>query len=270
MNTFKQKREKSEKRDINLEKDLKKVFRKYKVNTQDSRILAKAFYNFDESCFCLKSQWFSAEMYCNFLHKNKAPKIIKDLYEWLKKKQSVPYNYNDLDSDLWAEKLPIEKECLYCDAYKYNFIYLKEGETVISQKDCKKCKGTGKRNPDYAYSILHQDHGRWNVFFLIENCLGYDLHIRRLDYNMKKQKALEIYKEMNKAIVLGRYDSNNEYLRYHDIRDKGFVFGMTFNKGNKKYGYSDRFSNNDFGDLYSHHALQTLVAHFPAIITDED
>lgn len=171
-------------------------------------------------------------------------------------------NYNDMDCDLRGWHKVIEKGCLNCTS-----ILAKVEKHNIKTADCPRCKGTGI-DPEYrsdAWVVHFNNHGNGCVFAVIESCIGIELHIRNLPYNISRDKEEKILKEVLKSVCQDRYDHPLPLLHYRDTRDEGFVMSLSYEKEREDEDNSD-LSHECEANGQSIFALDTIIEHFTCVI----
>lgn len=203
---------------------------------------------------CNTSTWAQEGLLAAYFSEGKVVKTLIDLYQVAESKGYTnleKFNYNDLDCDLWASHQKINHECVKCDPFLMK---------VLNEKfegNCPRCGGT-KVDPEFYtdfYTFLRQDHGGATVYCLNKNLYDQTLHIRELKENLADKTLVSFFKKFIKESTFSRYDSEFEYLRYHDFRDKGFIFSGSYSK--------DRLEGE--GSKMAARHLSMIVEHFPCI-----
>jgi hypothetical protein len=212
-----------------------------------------------EQCLGNSVPWFLEGLFSSYAIRTQAADTVKQLVELLDAR-GKQLNYNDLDCDLRGKKFKIVNECLECSS-----LVAKLGALGKAPKpeDCPRCKGT-KLDPeffDYAWVLGFDNHGHHTFFIVQENSSYSRLHVRRLPYNMARGEVKKHFELFCAAAQTDRYDSEYEYMRYWDRRDKGFRFSMTV--GKEDLSVSDCEVNTD-----AVIDLQTIVEHFPTVIAE--
>lgn len=231
--------------------------------------LGQAMQVIGKPCFSLSAKWYIESLYASHIIDGKGDQIIRNLVSQLEQRniKKEPHNYCDMDCNVWGRHTVIDKECLGCDANRYADIFLKDGEKeATKQASCLRCNGTGidPESKDHSYTIFHDNHGNSLVYILTDHAGSWNLHIRKLPY-LKKNKMYEYFNKFCKSSTIDRYDDTFEYMRYHDSRDKGFIFSMQYN-GPSSYNPGS-ISDVDI-TLEAHHSIDQLLQHFPCIFEE--
>lgn len=209
-------------------------------------------------------EWMTGNMTASYALRNNVNTHIKDLIVELDKRKEKPHNYNDLDCDLYGKHSIINNACLECDAFIAK-MEINGKKPNTENGVCVKCGGS-KIDPEFkdnSYVVLFNNHGNSLVYVLKENPTGYALHIRRLRYNLSKSTCLKLFNKFVEASKKDRYDSDFDYMRYHDKRDNGFVFSMSFYEFGGEINLLDCES-----DSQAPYALTAIVEHFPIVFED--
>lgn len=254
--------------------DLLALFEKHGYSGQNDiyrpNALGQAMQVIAKPCISLSAEWYVEDLYASHVINSKGNEIIKTLVSQLEQRNIVkdPYNYCDLDCNVWGNHSVIDKECLECDANKYADIFRKDGDSpVIKQVNCIRCGGTGidPESKDHAYTVFHDNHGNSLVYILVEHACGWNFHIRRLPYNLSKKKMYQFFQKFCKSATIDRFDDEFEYMRYHDSRDEGFVFSMQYSSPKS---YSEGYISDVNTTLEAHHAIDQMIQHFPCIFEE--
>lgn len=201
-------------------------------------------------------------MVASYAIRHKVNITLKNLVQELEQRQEKPFNYNDMDCNLWGKHTVIQKPCLDCDSLISAMSFTKKVDGV-----CDRCGGS-KIDPEYkddSYVIYFDNHGNSLIYVLVESSSGFNLHIREAKYNLSRKSMATLFNQFIKESCVGRYDSDFEYLRYHDKRDKGFILSMAFTeeRENQEAYLFDAESNGK-----APYALTTVSEHFPIVFDD--
>jgi len=209
--------------------------------------------------------WSLGGMLAAYAIKHDAAGIFKRTVEAVEKHYGAEnFNYNDLDCDMWAKKIHHVNPCLECDCLLERIRKTKKPRPEV----CPRCNST-KLDPesfDEGWFLVWNNHGNAIAFVLWQNCINYELHIRELPYNKKDADRIKVLKALVSEVPKGRYDTEDELIRYRDTRDKGFLLSMVIDKEMPDYEIEARHSTE--ANPRAVYALESIVEHFPCVLDD--
>lgn len=248
--------------------EIKAVFDKH--NIKDISVpdaFGQLAHRLDECSIENTMPWMIGGLCASYARHHDCVGIIKQLVEKIEAKFGENnLNYNDLDCNMWGKYVKVDIECLTCSS-----LISKIEENAPKKEECPRCKGTGI-DPEFhnkMWVLMYDNHGYGKFFIVKENCLRFELHIRELPYNTKREKLVKLFKELCVDGKAERYDSENKYIRYLDNRDEGFVMSLEYEKPNDYHKESSDQTHDCEATLRARFVLSEIVEHFPCVIKEE-
>jgi hypothetical protein len=226
--------------------------------------LGQALATMDAGCPANDIKWMTGGLVQGHIQHTKPHLVLKRLVSALEKQPDKHLNYNDMDCNLIGSHHIIKHECLTCCSITAS-VEKKRGKPVPETKDCPRCKGTGV-DPEYhddAWIIWYDNHGNSQAFILLENCLGMELHIRRLPYNLGRASYKKIMTDITEAAKEDRYETECKWLKCRDERDEGFILSTRWDKPTE---HNFSLSHDTHANLHAIASIDDIVEHFICVV----